>query len=122
MVNILQRSSAPRTPLLVRDERPAVKTMRGDLHNILFRYTNILFVFVIAGFAVYYTDQSPSVVFAINLLAIFPSSILMGIGLKCMRARYNGLVQAVLYMTFGYVSSSNILRVDTELSKEILLP
>lgn len=82
-----------------------MKAMRGDLQNILFRYTNLFFVFVVAGFAVYFTNQSPSVVFAINLLAIFPSSILMGIGLKRMRKQYNGLVQAILYMTFGYVSS-----------------
>ncbi|KAH7396190.1 hypothetical protein BKA66DRAFT_409276 [Pyrenochaeta sp. MPI-SDFR-AT-0127] len=73
------------------------------MKHILLRKTNILFVFVVAGFVVQYFNQTPSVVFSINLLAIFPSSFLMGIGLKSMRMRYNGLVQAVFYMTFGNV-------------------
>lgn len=78
-------------------------TVRGDLRHILYRYTNLLFVFVIIGFVMNYTHQEPSLIFSMNLLAIFPSSILMGVGLKSMRKRYGGLIQAVLYMTFGYV-------------------
>jgi Ca2+:H+ antiporter len=83
-------------------------TTRGDLQHILFRCTNMLFLFVIAGFAVKYTHQQPTVTFSINLLAVFPSSILMGVGLKSMRERYGGLIQALLYMTFGYVEGLQI--------------
>ncbi|KAF2266640.1 hypothetical protein CC78DRAFT_614821 [Lojkania enalia] len=40
-------------------------------------------------------------IFAINLLATSPSPILIGVGLKSMRQRYGGMVEAVLYMAFG---------------------
>lgn len=103
MANRSQRSSVPRASLWVSCENFAPRRMRGDMKHILLRKTNILFVFVVAGFVVQYFNQTPSVVFSINLLAIFPSSFLMGIGLKSMRMRYNGLVQAVFYMTFGNV-------------------
>jgi hypothetical protein len=82
----------------------ALGTPRGDLQHIFLRYTNILFVFVAAGFAVQYTQQRGTVVFAINLIAVFPSSVLMGVGLKSMRLHYGGIVQAVLYMTPGCAS------------------
>jgi Ca2+:H+ antiporter len=77
-------------------------TLRGDLQHILLRYANVLLVFVPIGFIVQYTEQAPAVLFAINLLAVLPSSIVMGIGLKRLREQYGAPVQAVLYMTFGY--------------------
>ncbi|PSN61325.1 hypothetical protein BS50DRAFT_578687, partial [Corynespora cassiicola Philippines] len=76
-------------------------TVGGDLQHILYRYTNLLFVFVIIGFVMNYTHQDPSLIFSMNLLAIFPSSVLMGVGLQSMRKQYGELMQAVLYMTFG---------------------
>jgi hypothetical protein len=82
----------------------ALGTPRGDLQHIFLRYTNILFVFVAAGFAVQYTQQRGTIIFAINLIAVFPSSVLMGVGMKSMRLHYGGIVQAVLYMTFGCAS------------------
>jgi Ca2+:H+ antiporter len=76
-------------------------TVQGDLWHILYRYTNLLLFFVIVGFVMNFTHQNPSLIFSMNLLAIFPSSILLGVALKSMRIRYGGLIQAVLYMTFG---------------------
>jgi Ca2+:H+ antiporter len=80
--------------------------MRGDMKRIAARKPNILFVFVVIGFIVQYTNQTPSVIFAINLIAVLPSSLLMGIGLKAMKTRYGAVVQAILYMTFGYVGNA----------------
>jgi Ca2+:H+ antiporter len=75
--------------------------MRSDFKTIAAHKFNVLFIFVVIGFIVQYTNQSPSVIFAINLIAVLPSSLLMGIGLRSMKARYGKLVQAILYMTFG---------------------
>ncbi|KAF2727920.1 hypothetical protein EJ04DRAFT_504900 [Polyplosphaeria fusca] len=81
--------------------REKARPLQPDLRDIAFRYTNIGFVFVVIGFVVQYTHQSPSLIFSFNLLAVFPSSVLLGVGLKSMGHRYGPVIQAVLYMTFG---------------------
>ena len=73
----------------------------GDLRLIAYRYSNLLLPFVPVAFAVQYTHQDSSIVFAMNLIAIFPCSFLMGIGLKSIGQEYGDLVKVILYMTFG---------------------
>jgi hypothetical protein len=71
-------------------------------HPSLQFYICLLFVFVPIGFPMRYTGQHAAVIFTINLIAILPSSSLLDYGLEQVGLRYGDLVQALLYITFGY--------------------
>ena len=63
---------------------------------------NFLFLFVPAGFIVNYTHCYPQIIFSINLIAIAPSSIMLGTALDDINIRVGNLISAILDMTFRY--------------------
>lgn len=68
------------------------------------RWINVFFLVVVAGFLVQYTHQQPSIIFALNLVAVLTSYTHIGAALKSLGIQYTGFAQALLYMTFGYDS------------------
>src|ERR1700753_2278357 len=92
--------------LLITEQQPRPRGLAAEIaklrHPSFQSYVYLLFVFVHIGFAVHYSRQNPTVIFTINLIAIFPSSSLLDYGLDQVGQKYGDLVKALLYMTFGY--------------------
>lgn len=61
-----------------------------------------MFMFVPAGFALYYTRVNPIVVFTINFLAIFPSGMMLAYALEEVILRLGDTLSGLLSMTIRY--------------------
>lgn len=76
-------------------------TLASQMKALLGTWASLLFVFVLAGFAVRYTHQSPVTVFIINFIAIVPSNAALGFAVN-ETLKYVGNTRAGLINTsFG---------------------
>ncbi|KAK3679991.1 Vacuolar calcium ion transporter [Recurvomyces mirabilis] len=63
-------------------------------------WTMILWCFVPAGFAVYYTHQDPIIIFIINFLAIIPTNEVLAYGVEQLGMHFGDRLEGLLSMTF----------------------
>ena len=76
-------------------------TLASQIRNTLLNsWLNLLFAFVPTGFAVYYTGQDPRTTFAINFVAIIPSSAMLAFAIDEITMRFGEVAGALLSMTF----------------------
>lgn len=76
-----------------------------QLRSIFLRsWFNLLLVFIPAGFAVNYTDQSPAIVFCVNFLALISLSMMLGWATEELSTKIGNKAGALLSITLGYVS------------------
>lgn len=94
--NSYRRSSIERT------RKQAIITPWTQFRDVMFgSWFNILFLFVPAGFAVYYTQANPIAVFCVNFIALIPSIMTLDYAMEEVGSHVGGSIQALLSITFG---------------------
>lgn len=68
---------------------------------LLGTWASLLFVFVLAGFAVRYTHQSPVTVFIINFIAIVPSNAALGFAVNETLKYVGNTLAGLINTSFG---------------------
>lgn len=90
------------SPAAVLEERNLVLS---ELIKVLFcSWANIFLIFVPAGFAVNYTHQSSSLIFAISFVAIVGPSAVLEFAVREVQRRYASLIGNLVSITFRFVS------------------
>ena len=77
---------------------------RGMLH---YTFASVQADLQTAGFAVNYTVSNPIVVFAINFIAVFPSTMLLSFASEELILRTGETIGALINSTFGSVTGLN---------------
>ncbi|TFK26082.1 calcium ion transporter [Coprinopsis marcescibilis] len=70
---------------------------------LFYSYLNILLAFIPVSWAMYYTDQNPTLIFVFSCLAIIPLAALLGLGTEQIALRTSQSVGGLLNATLGNV-------------------
>ena len=88
-------------------DRRKLYTLRSQLKSIVFNsWVNVLFIAVPIGITLEYTWSNPTVLFAINFIAIIPSSVMLGYAVDQLAHRLGDVFGSLLSMTFRWVNRS----------------
>lgn len=80
-------------------------TFTNQFLTIFSSWTSTLLPFIPAGFVANYAKLSPSAIFALNFLAIFPLASIVGLATDEVMLRVGDNLGVLIYMTFGYILS-----------------
>ena len=87
--------NTPRKPSL------AIRFYRNAKNTLLASYFNVLLVFVPVGIAVQFSGASPTIVFAMNAIAIIPLAGLLAHATEAVASSLGDTIGALLNVTFG---------------------
>lgn len=77
-------------------------TVRQSIINIVkYNWANVLLVFIPIGWAMDFTHQKDSIVFALNLIALIPLASLLGMATEDLSIRIGPVFGGLLNATFG---------------------
>ncbi|BDD63929.1 hypothetical protein MAP00_008784 [Monascus purpureus] len=87
--------------LLVRMKNGSIRFVRHTKTALCHSWVNALLIFVPVGIAVKAADLNPSVIFAMNAVAIIPLAGLLSHATECVASRLGDTVGALTNVTFG---------------------
>jgi Ca2+:H+ antiporter len=87
--------------LIVRMKNGSIRFVHHLKNAIFHSYVNILLIFVPAGIAVRAAGVNPTVVFALNAVAIIPLAGLLSHATESVASRLGDTVGALINVTFG---------------------
>lgn len=79
----------------------SIRFVRHTKTALCHSWVNVLLIFVPVGIAVKAADLNPSVVFAMNAVAIIPLAGLLSHATECVASRLGDTVGALTNVTFG---------------------
>lgn len=91
----------PKPGPLLRLKRATVRFGKHTKTTLLHSWINVLLVFVPVGIAVEAAHMSPTIIFAMNAVAIVPLAGLLSHATECVASRMGDTIGALTNVTFG---------------------